>query len=501
MSDDLGQQTKTGIFWTAFYNIFQYIVRFGSSIILARLLFPEDFGLMGLTMIVVQFARRLANFGFNMVLVQRKDVKDIHFDTTFWFNFLLFSIITIIVFVSAPYLALFFNNDSLKNILRVIGLDFMIRPFISVPRAILIRNMNFKKVGQVRTFGSIVEMVTPIGFALAGYGVWSLVLGTLFGSFAESILTIAFARWLPKFKFKVTALREIFSFGMWVNITTYLNYFIKQVDYFFIGKLLGAVQLGYYERAFNLMNLPRKRIQQTVNDVLFSTFSKIQDDNKRILNALLKITTYISILSYPLMIGLFFAAPALVTVLYGAKWSPTIYPFRIMCISGLIFTFDLTFTPVLMGKGLVSVQALRQSFHFIVLTICVLVGIKWGINGVAWGLVIATFTSFVFNLQIITSRMQLPLSRYFMAHRSTLIYGCIQILILIGFQSLVKSYIAYDSLLMLVGVIFLSAISFMGSHFIIRFSDVNVIFNDFFSDSKKIVRRIPVLKRFGFMGE
>jgi PST family polysaccharide transporter len=499
MNDDLGKKTKTGIFWTAFFNVIEFLVRFGSSIILARILFPEDFGLMGLAMIIVQFARRLASFGFNMALVQRKDVEDIHFDTTFWFNFLLFSSVTFIIFISAPYIASFFDNESLINILRVIGFDFILRAFISVPRAILIKKMDFKRVSKIQTFGSAAQMVTPIGFALAGYGVWSLVFGTLIGSFVESLLALLSARWFPKLKFKFQALKEIFSFGMWVNITTYFNYFIKNVDYFFIGKFLGATPLGYYERAFNLMNLPRKRIQQTVNDVLFSAFSKIQDDNKRILNVFLKVTTYISILSYPLMIGLFFAAPALITVLYGSKWTDTIYPFRVMCISGLIYTFDLTFTPVIMGKGLVSLQAIRKFFHFIVLAAGVIVGIKWGINGVAWGVVIAAFSSFIFNLNIITSKMQLSLLRYFTAHRSQLIYGSIQIMLLAGYQFLVKSYIAQDSFLMLISMIVLSVLSFLGSHFIIRFNDVNVAFIDFFSDTKKILRKIPFLRKYAFL--
>ena len=500
MADDLRKKTRTGIFWTAFFNVIEFLVRFGSSIILARILFPEDFGLMGLAMIIVQFARRLASFGFNMALVQRKDVKEIHFHTTFWFNLFLFSSVTTIIFFSAPYVAQFFDNDSLKNILRVIGFDFMIRSFIGVPRATLIKNMDFKKIGQIQTFGSAAQMVSPIGFALAGFGVWSLIYGTLIGSCVESLLAVSFARWLPRFKFKYSALKEIFSFGMWVNITTYLNYFIKNVDYFFIGKFLGAAQLGFYTRAFNLMNLPRKRIQTTVNDVLFSTFSKIQEDNKRILNALLRITTYISILSYPLMIGLYFAAPSLITVLYGPKWSATIYPFRVMCLSGLIYTFDLTFTPILMGKGLVSIQAMRQLFNFGVLATCVAIGVKWGINGVAWGVVIASFASFSFNLQIITSRMGLSLIRYFGAHRSTLTYGLVQIAALAGFKFLVKSHIPDDSFTMLISIMILSAISFLGSHLIVRFKDVNDIFTEFFSDSKKILRRVPFIKRFGFLG-
>lgn len=492
MINDISRQAKTGIFWTALFNIIQYVVRFGSSIILARLLFPEDFGVMGLAMITVQFARRLASFGFSMAIVQRKDVDDYHFHTAFWFNLFLFSLVTVIIFFSSPFIAAFFSNETLELVLKVIAFSFMFQSFISVPRAILMRNMDFKKVGVIEFTGNAVNMLSSIGFALAGYGVWSLVFGVLLGNLVESVSGSVFTKWWPRLRFKMWALKDIFSFGMWVNILTYLNYFIKNVDYFFIGKFLGAAHLGYYERAFNLMNLPRKRIQNTINSVLFSTYSQLQHDSERILKAFLRVTTYISILSYPLMIGLFFAAPALITVLYGPKWIATIYPFQTMCISGLIYTFELAFDPLIMGKGLMSLQALRKFIFLFVLTSCVIIGIRWGINGVAWGVVVASIFSFAVNLQIITSKMNLSILRYFKAHRSALTYGVFQILVLFGFQYSMGSRIAEDSFLMLISVMLLSVLTFFGIHLVVRFQDINDIFQEFFLDTKKVFSRLPL---------
>jgi len=496
---NIRKQVKSGIFWTTFFSAIKYIFRFGSSIVLARLLFPEDFGLMGLAMITVQFARRLASFGFTMAIVQRKEVHDDHFHTTFWFNLFLLSMVTVTVYFAAPYMAIFFSNQSLEPVLQVIAFNFILQSFVGVPRSVIVRKMDFKKIGLIDTSKDFVQILASMGFALANYGVWSLVFGVLAGSLVEGILCMFYARWLPKFKFKLWALKDVFSFGLWVNIVTYINYFIKNVDYFFIGKFLDAAQLGYYERAFNLMNLPRKRIQRTINGVLFRTYAKLQDDSERILKYFLKVTTYISLISYPLMIILFFTAPSLITNLYGPKWIPTIYPFQVMCISGLIYTFELTFDPLIMGKGLMRFQALRMFIILIMLASCVFVGIQWGINGVAWGVVIASVLSFTINLQIITSKFKLSVLRYLRAHRSIFIYGIFQVAIILGFQYLMKTVITKDSVLMLVSVVSISVLTLLTSHLLFRFKDISEIMNEFFADTKKILMKAPVINKIKFL--
>ncbi|MFQ5584779.1 MAG: lipopolysaccharide biosynthesis protein, partial [Calditrichia bacterium] len=442
--------------------------------------------------------RRLANFGFALVLVQRKNLKEDHFHTVFWFNLFLFGIVTAILFLSAPAIADFFENPLLADILMVISFDFILKALSAVPTAKLTRNMKFKEIGKIATVNSVVILI-PIAFTLMGYGVWSLVYGVLLGSFVSDLMGFYYARWYPRLRFKYWVLRDVFNFGIWVNISSYLNYFISNTDYFFIGKFLNAAQLGYYERAFNLMNLPKKRVRQIVKNVLFSAYSKMKYEMGRLRAAFLKVTTHISVILFPLMVWLFFAAPSLIIVLYGGKWEPTIYPLQVMCISGLIYTFSSMFSPVFMAKGMVSTEALSKFLHLIALAGAVIFTIQWGINGVAWGVAFASFISLIVNLILMKWKMKLSVQKYFLAQRSAMVYSLFQIIILIGFQYAVKSYISKDSWQMLLAVTILSLISYLSAHLIIRFKDLSEIFDEYFYDLKKMLRQVPVIKNLGFL--
>jgi len=332
MANDIGSKTRQGVLWTAFYDAFEFVLDIGSSIILARILFPEDFGLMGIVYIAIQFARRLASFGFSTVLVQMKEVKDEHYDTVYIMNMVLMGLVTGFLFFSAPYYANFFDNQKLNLILKVIAFDFLLKAFASVPTSILKRHMNFRLLGLSDTIGRFASIFSTLIMAFSGLGVWSLVLGTMFGSFCQRTAVISFARrhtpWKPRLRFRWWALKDSFSFGTWVYISSFVHFGVNKIDFFLIGKFLGLSQLGLYERAFSLMSLPRKKIVRKVNTVLFSGFSRIQDDNERVVRGLMRVITYLSIIAYPMMIWLFFVAPSLISVLYGEKWMATVLPIQ-----------------------------------------------------------------------------------------------------------------------------------------------------------------------------
>jgi O-antigen/teichoic acid export membrane protein len=498
MEENVGAKAKKGIAWTAIYNLFEYIFRIVSGIILARILFPEDFGLMGIAMIAVQFARRITSFGFNMVLVQRKENREEHYDTVFLTNIVLMGLLTSVFIMFSSYLAEFFNNDKLKLIVIVIGFDFVLRELNSVPTAILIREMKFKESGMAGAIEEFVAMFSPVILAIAGFGVWSLVLGSLLGSIAHIISVYYYTRWYPKFRFRIWALKEVFSFGLWVFVNNYMSYFIKKIDYFFIAKILDATQLGYYERAFKLMTFPRNKIFKKINGVMFSAYSRVQESDKKLIKGILRVTTYASIVTYPLMIWMFFAAPSFITVLYGPKWDLTIVPLKIMCISGIFQTFSVIFTPLLYAKGLVGNQTRRQFVYLLILGGTILFSIRWGINGVAWGVTIASFLQLALMVQLTVRKISLPIVKFLKAQKSTIVYGLIQIAVLETFQFFVSPIFGIKSWQMLVSVSILSVGIIIGAHLVIRFKDLDDIFNELFSEIKKYARKVPIIKQIAF---
>lgn len=503
MSKDIGSKTRQGVLWTVLFDSFEFVLNFASSIILARLLFPEDFGLMSIASIAIQFARRLANFGFSTVLVQLKEVKDEHYDTVYIMNLALMALVCAALFFGAPFYADFFNNDKLNLILRIIAFDFLLKAFASVPTSILRRYMNFRLLGMSQTIGKAATIFSTVALAIAGAGVWSLVFGTLIGSFAQRTAVIHFARrytpWRPGLRFRWWAMKEAFAFGAWVYAGAYVNFAVKKIDFFLVGKFLGAVQLGFYERAFQIMSLPRHELVHKINSVLFSGFSRIQDDDQRVVKGLLRVVTYLSIISYPLMIWLFFVSPSLIRVVYGEKWVSTVYPLQVMCLSGLLDSFTLLFQPVLRAKGLIGHNTRRDFMYLIVLGTLVYVCLPWGIDGVAWGVVAASVISLGLMLQVTMRKLPLTLGGFLKAQQSAMIYGFIQIGALLLLQTLSNPYFGNDSIPMLIAVSALSLVSVLGAHLLLRFKDVDEIFFEFLDEGFKFARKLPVLGRLGFL--
>lgn len=497
MKDNIFSQIRQGVFWTGFFNSIDFLLNFGSSIVLARLLFPEDFGLMGLASIAIQFARRAANFGFTSVLVWLKEIKQEHYDTVYFFNLLLMSLVSVGLFFSAPYYAEFFDSPQLTLILRVISIDFILNAFASVPYSILKRHMKFDLIGIAETIGRITTIAVSIGMAISGAGVWSLVCGTLAGSFALRTSLVRYATkfdWKPGFKIRLWALKETFAFGFWVYVNTYIGYGVDNVDYFFIGKFLGTTQLGFYERAFRLMSMPRKKIVRVANSVLFSGYSRIQDNDKLIAKALLRVVTYLSCIGYPLMIWFYFAAPSLIPVLYGERWIPVVLPLQIMCISGLLDSFTLLFQPLLRAKGLIAHHTRRSFVYFVILSVSIILTLRWGIVGVSWAIVFSSLINLTLMVQITIAHLPISLTDFVKAQFSAIVYGSVQIGISAALLLVPNSILPANSFVNLCVVTIVSLGSLVGAHAVFRFKDVNDIALDILTQVRKFARKIPAIR-------
>lgn len=498
MKNNIFSQIRQGVFWTGFFNSIDFLLNFGSSVVLARLLYPEDFGLMGLASIAIQFARRIANFGFTSVLVWLKEVKQEHYDTVYFFNLLLMSLVSIGLFFSAPYYADFFNSPQLTLIIRVISIDFMLNAFSSVPYSLLKRHMKFNLIGVAETVGRLTTIAVSIGLAVYGMGVWSLVFGALAGSFGLRTALVRFAtkrlNWKPGLKIRLWALKDTFAFGFWVYVNTYIGYGIGNVDYFFIGKFLGTTQLGFYERAFRLMSLPRKKIVRAANSVLFSGYSRIQDNDELIAKTLLRVVTYLSCIGYPLMIWFYFAAPSLILVLYGERWSPVVLPLQIMCISGLLDSFTLLFQPLLRAKGLIAHHTRRSFVYFIILSVSVVLTLRWGIVGVSWAIVFSSLINLTLMLQITVANLPLKLLDFIKAQSSAIVYGSVQIGASTTLLFVPSSILPANSFITLGAITAVSMGSLIGAHLLFRYKDVDDIILDILTQMRKLAGKIPILR-------
>ena len=492
---DLAKKTKEGAIWTVLFDAVEFVIQTGSSIILARILFPEDYGLMGLASISIQLARRFTNFGFNLVLVQRKTLEKEHLDTVFWTNLGLMVLTTALLVVASPFLSDFFNEPRLTAILIAVSINFIFSAIGGVSQALMKRKMQFKELGLSVNVSNVSGIVLSVVLALMDYGVWSLVYGQLFTSLSQSLMMMRQARWLPRFSFKMWALKDCMSFGLWVFLSSFIGFGINKIDYTFIGKFLGTSPLGIYEKAFETMSLPRKKIVRKMNSLIFSSLSRIQDDNELVVKAFLRVVAYLSVVIYPAMVWLFFAAPSLILFMYGEKWSGVIIPLQIMCVSGLLDSFSLVFQPLLHAKGLVGNHTKRQILQLLGLTAGVLVGLNWGIIGVSWGVTAASL--FFYGLMLHTTVKVLPMTLrgFFGVQRSVFFYSLILIALLGLLTTFGGPYLGETSPLMLLAISALTVIGYVGAHLIFRFRDVDDIFQELFSEvgrfSKKFTKFLP----------
>jgi len=485
MKDSLAHKTKVGILWSAANIIFSKSFRLIASIILARLLFPEDFGLYGIALIIIRFARKVTNMGFSSVIVQRKELTEQEINTIFTVSLSINMAIGAILFFGAPLFASWVDEPKVTAVVKVISSTFLMAAFALVSQNILKRDMRFKELAFSRSARSVVGLTLPIVLAILNFGVWSLILGEVFGTFASMIAAIIYARWMPKIYFKLQAFKNVYAYGLKVSVVSYLNYFINNVDYLLISKFLGVAQLGYYERAFNLMNLTRRQLGKTVNETLFSAYSKIKDDKERVVGNLKKMLSYVSLIAYPVLIWLFFAAPALIINMYGVKWTQTITPLQIMSVSGLINTVVMVFFPVTLALDLMADRMKAQIFFLAALVGFIYLLVPYNIVGVAVAVVISTSIYAVAMILVMKKNLSFGFLDFFRTQKTPLIYGIIQILFSILTIKIGQKYFDITSIPMFFAVSIATLTAFGFSHLIFRRADYQSLIGEFTSVIKR----------------
>ncbi|KAA3613231.1 MAG: lipopolysaccharide biosynthesis protein [Calditrichaeota bacterium] len=485
MKTDLAKKTKLGIIWNAMNIVVNKFFRLISGIILARLLFPEDFGLYGLALIIIRFSRRLTNMGFASVIVQRKDISKNEIDTIFTASFAINLIVAAALYFVAPFFAEWIDEPKVTKVIQVISLTFLAAAFSLVAGNILKRDLRFKELSISRSMRPIFNYPAAIGLALMNFGAWSLILGELIGTLAMMLAMVLYSRWVPNFYFSIASFKKVYAYGMKVSFISYLNYFTNNIDYFLISKFLGMGALGYYERAFNLMNLTRKQLGRTVNETLFSAYSKINEDRERVVKNLSKVLNYVSLVGYPVLIWLFFAAPSLIVVLYGEKWLPTVLPLQIMCASGLLNTLIMVFFPVTLAMDLTSDRLKAQIIFLFSMAVLIYFLLPYNIAGVALAIVIANTIYALLMIRLMKKNLDFKISDFFRSQKTALLYAIFQVAILTGVTRGALLYFPQESIFMFITVGVSTLVSFSLTHLIFRKSDYQNLIGEFTNMIKK----------------
>ena len=264
----------------------------------------------------------------------------------------------------------------------MMSLNFIFASFVIVQQAVLTKEMNFKSL-MIRDLAAVVTSgVVGIWLALKGYGVWSLVYQLLVFTMMNGILLWVLSAWKPKLIFSFPAIKEIFHYSAHMTGFSILNYVARNIDYLLIGKFLGAELLGYYTLAYKLMLYPLQNISWTVGRVMFPAFSKIQSDLEKVRFNYMKMVKVISLITFPMMLGLFIVAPEFINVVYGPKWYVTAGLIRVLCFCGLLQSVSTTSGNIYMSQGKVKLQFKITFFSTIFAAAAIALGLRWGLTGV-----------------------------------------------------------------------------------------------------------------------
>ena len=398
LDTDLKQKVLSGIRWSAGLRFLGQLLTWAITIIIMRALSPKDYGLMGMAGILIAFLTMVNELGLGAAVIQRRDMDEGMMRQIFGLLLIINASLFVLSLSAAPLIAAFFKEQRLAPIIRLLSVQFVMVSFVIIPQSLINREMLFKKKAIVELVSAIAGSLTTLPLALSGWGVWSLVWGSLTLQLFRTVglnLVRPYIH-LPHLYFK--GIGQAISFGGYVTISRILWFFYSQADIIIVGRLLGKQLLGFYSVALTLASLPMEKVSGIINQVAFPAFASIQTDTQKVSSHFLKSVRIMSLLAFPILWGISSIAPEFVNLLLGKKWSIAVVPLQILSLVIPIRMVSNLMSPALLGLGRADTIFLNVITASLALPLGFLIGCHWGIIGVsiAWSTIFPIV--FIFNL-------------------------------------------------------------------------------------------------------
>ena len=364
--------------------------RFGTQVlsiactgVVARLVPPRAYGLMGMAGVVIGFVGLFRDIGTTSAIIQRRDIDDGLLTSVFWLNLSMGLAVAGVCWLTAPWVALFYREPALLGILRALGLLFLIPSLSGVNSALLVRELRFGPIAAMELIAGIAGLAAAVTGALLGAGVWSLVINLLAISSVSTLAALWARPWWPKLHFSWAEIRSISGFGLNLSAYNIVNYFSRNADNLLIGKYLGAAPLGYYALAYNIMLFPVQAVSQTLGRVLFPAFAAMQSDHARFRQAFLRSSAAVAFFTFPLMAGAAVLAPELIALFLGPRWGPVVPVLRVLAPIGMLQSLTANTGHIYLATGSTRAMFRWGTLFSVVLVAGFVAGLPWGIMGVA----------------------------------------------------------------------------------------------------------------------
>lgn len=351
MSDSLKSKTAKGLIWSCIERFSTQGIQFLIMIIMARLLVPKDYGLIGMVTIFLAVSQSLIDSGFSQALIRKQNRTDVDNSTVFYFNIVVSSTLYIILYTCAPFVAEFYNQPELTSVMRVICLGVIINSFAVVQRALFTIKIDFKTQAKASLTAAIFSGCLGILLAYKNFGVWALVTQQLINLTTNMTLLWLFSRWRPKAVFSWQSFRELFSFGSKLLASGLIDTIYKNIYPIVIGKLFNASSLGHYTRAHQFSEFPSSNVTGIIQRVTYPVLCGIQDDMQRLEEIYRKILKLSAFVIFPLMIGLAAVAKPFVNIILGAQWEFCGQLLQIICFAMMWYPIHAINLNLLQVKG------------------------------------------------------------------------------------------------------------------------------------------------------
>jgi teichuronic acid exporter len=393
----LKKKALNGIFWNSIQQFSTQGVSFGVSIILARLLTPTDFGLIAMVSFFINFGNSLIESGLNQSLLRMKEPKIEDYSTVFFLNLIFSLIIFIIILIISNNIASFYNQPILAKIIRIYSIVFILNALTLIQITRLTIQNNFKSQLYISIPSILISSIIGITLAYLGYGIWSLVWNSVLQSLITFILIWTFNSWRPILKISYSQAAYHFKFGYKLTLSSLLETFFSSLYSILIGKFFSPSQVGFFQRADSVKQLPITNIISVINKVTYPLLAQISDDRERLKVAYKNIISSIMFLVFPILAFMYLLAVPLFRVVFTDKWLPAVPYFQILCISGVFYPVNAYMLNILTIKGQAGMYLKLEVIKKIVFSIIIIASIYWGIIGLLYGAILFSIISYLIN--------------------------------------------------------------------------------------------------------
>lgn len=386
-----------GTIWSAIDKFGIVIMQFIINLVLARLLTPDDFGLVGMILIIVAVSNILTDGGFGAALIQKHDPDDKDFSTAFYVNIITSIFLYIIIYVVAPIISEFLGSPLLIDILRVISIVIVINSIGLVPKVKLRRAMAFKQIAIANIIAYIISATTAIYLAQQGYGAWGLIAMHIVNAIFSNLFISIAAHWYPTFTFSIKSLKELFAFGEYMLISDILSNICFHIQSTLVGKYFSPYTAGQYTQAKKMEEVACITLPSAMNQVLFPLYSRMQHNTDEIRRLLSLNTKMIAYVIFPLMTILIIVAKPLILFLFGAKWIDSVLYFQVLCVGGYFCSlqyFNYQAVAAIGQSRILFYAGVLKSFFLIT---SILIGVHINMEAVLIAMVLSNVVNYLTN--------------------------------------------------------------------------------------------------------